>query len=202
MTFCGKDASCYCPRTCVLNSNSRDTNIHAEDETAEETEVSSEACPRSGVPRGHLCRPLTFGHVWPRVLSALPSLTVRWSLVPTDDPNENKQQLAKRESRKPFVLTKWTRREQVCFAGSGCLPLCRLGPRPWALSGPGWCRGGGGGGLRNGCRRRHCRNPAFSRLTSSTRRCGRFFKQRLCTFPGQRAPPPWKTPPLSCPCLP
>lgn len=179
MTFCGKDASCYCPRSCVFKLN-RDTNAHVEDEAAEETDVSStfRSPPQPFMPSSD---------VRTRILSVSPSLTVRWSLLPTDDPHENKQQLARRDSRKPFVLTKWTRREQVCFAGSGCLPLCRLGPGPWALSGPGWGRRGGGcelGALAGIHRRRHCRNPASNRLTSSTRCCGRFSNKDCAHFQG------------------
>lgn len=85
----------------------------------------------------------------------LPSLTLQSTLVPTVSPNENKQPLARRDSRKPFVFTKWIWGEQVCFAGSGCLPLCRLGPGPWAVSGPG--EAGGRGEERRGGWQRHGR---------------------------------------------
>lgn len=47
--------------------------------------------------------------------------------VLTVNPTQNKQQLARRNCRKTFVFVKWIWGEQVCFAGSGSLPLL---PRP------------------------------------------------------------------------
>lgn len=54
------------------------------------------------------------------------SLTAQLTSVLTVNPTKNKQQLARRNSRKTFVFIKWIWSEQVCFAGSGCLPLS-----PW-----------------------------------------------------------------------
>lgn len=53
-------------------------------------------------------------------------LTAQLTSVLTVNPTKNKQQLARRNSRKTFVFIKWILREQVCFAGSGSLPLL-----PW-----------------------------------------------------------------------
>lgn len=55
-------------------------------------------------------------------------MTGQLTSVLTVNPTKNKQQLARRDSRKTFVFIKWIWREQVCFGGSGFLPLL-----PWAL---------------------------------------------------------------------
>lgn len=53
-------------------------------------------------------------------------LTAQLTSALTVNSTKNKQQLGRRNSRKTFVFIKWIWREQVCFAGSGSLPLS-----PW-----------------------------------------------------------------------
>lgn len=125
MTFCGKDASCYCLKTCILNSAEHKRHKH----TCGRRDCGGDSCLiLTRLPQPFMLIPAVQTRFAP-YFPVLPSLTV--------NPNENKQPLARRDSRKPFVFTKWIWGEQVCFAGSGCLPLCRLGPGPCAVSGPG-----------------------------------------------------------------
>lgn len=140
MTFCGKEASCYCLQTGILSSTEQKRHKHA----CGRGDCGGASClPLPRPPRPFMLIAAVQTRFAP-YSPVLPSLTGRPTRVPTVNPNENKQPLARRDSRKPFVFTKWIWGEQVCFAGSGCLPLCRLGPGPWAVSGPGEVGGRGG----------------------------------------------------------
>lgn len=152
MTFSGKDTSCYCPESCILDPMKLKThkNTHARGLRGSELPhlIFSRLIFfffRAGQNSVFTSSPVCLGHS--ELISAIythawAAIELSWNApyepvflsltaaqltsVLTVDSTKNKQQLARRNCRKTFVFIKWIRREQVCFAGSGCLPLS-----PW-----------------------------------------------------------------------
>lgn len=130
VTFCGKDASCYCLKTCILNptehKSHKHTHVEEEEGTAEETAVSP-----SPLCHSHFCWSLLFKHVVPHIFPVVALIDCPVDSGPNCQP-EWKQTAAGQERLQ----------EAICFykvdmgrAGLFCWKWLSssLSPWPWAL---------------------------------------------------------------------